>query len=243
MYSDARDHLDQEHVMKLSLAALVTAAVALVVPAAATAQATLTASPDKPCFGSGDRVSFRGTGFTPGGIVDFTRDGEPVDPRAEPITAGADGTVGARLTVFNLRGVVQRSYAATDRTNPTITAATSVTVSELDVNMRPLGGEPTEPRRIAAEGFTGGETLWAHIVFKGRVRNVRIGRLKGACRRLTRRKRLFGADPGFGRHLIHFDTQRRFRRGERPEQRVSFRFQIFGTSNPGAATASKQIRP
>jgi hypothetical protein len=228
MYSDARHHLDQEYVMKLSLTALITAAVALVTPAAATAQATLTASPAKPCFGSGDRISFDGRGFTPGAIVDFTRDGDPVEADP-PITAGPDGRVSAGLTVFNERGVEERRYAATDRTNPALTASAPVTVSELDVNMRPLDGEPTQPRRIAAVGFTGGRTLWAHIVFKGRVRNVRIGRLKGACRKLTTRKRLFGANPRFGRHFIHFDTQRRFRRGERPDQRISFRFQIFET--------------
>jgi hypothetical protein len=227
--------------MKLPLAILATVAVALVAPAVATAQATLTTSPQKRCFGSGDRVSFQGTGFTPGGIVDFTRDGTPVAANP-PITALADGTVSAGLTVFNERGVEQRSYAAVDRTKPALTAAAPVMVSELDVDMRPLDGAPSRPRRIAAVGFTGGRTLWAHIVFKGEVRNLKVGRLKGACRNLRKRKRLFGADPAFGRHLIHFDTQRRFRRGERPAQRISFRFEIFRTSNPAARTASKPVR-
>jgi hypothetical protein len=222
--------------MKPSLAALATATVALTAPAAAAAQTTLTTTPVKPCFGSGDSISFRGTGFSPGGIVDFTRDGAPVsaDP---PITALPDGTVNAGLMVFNERGVERRSYAATDRANPALTAAAPVTVSELDVDMRPLNGPPSRPRRIAAVGFTGGTTLWAHIVFKGRVRNLRIGALKGDCRNLTMRTRLFGANPAFGRHLIHFDTSRRFRRRE-SDQRVSFSFRIFRTPNPAAASAA-----
>jgi hypothetical protein len=224
--------------MKPSLAVLATAAVALIAPAAASAQATLTTSPDQPCFGSGDRVNFSGTGFTPGGIVDFTRDGEPVDANP-PITALPNGTVNAGLTVFNDSGVEQRSYAATDRTNPAITAAAPVRVSELDVDMRPLSGAPTRPRRIAAVGFTAGQTLWAHIVFRGKVRNLRIGALKGACRNLTARKRLFGSNPAFGRHLIHFDTSRRFRR-RAPSQRVSFRFEIFETNGPGASAAVRR---
>jgi hypothetical protein len=226
--------------MKPSLAALVTVAVTLTAPAAAAAQATLTTSPSKPCFGSGDRVNFQGTGFTPGGIVDFTRDGEPVSAEP-PITALTDGSVNAGLTVFNERGVEQRSYAATDRTNPALTAAAPVTVSELDVNMRPQSGAPSEPRRIAAVGFTGGRTLWAHIVFRGNVRNLKIGALEGACRNLTKRKRLFGPNPPFGRHLIHFDTNRRFRPDD-DEQRISFRFRIFRTTNPSAATASAPVR-
>jgi hypothetical protein len=227
--------------MKLSFAVSATLAVALAGPAAASA-ATLVTSPKKPCFGSGDRVNFRGTGFTPGGIVDFTRDGDPVaaDP---PITALSDGTINAGLTVFNERGVERRSYAAIDRANPALTAAAPVTVSELDVNMRPRSGEPSEPRRIAATGFTRGSTLWAHIVFRGNVRNFRIGALTGDCRNLTRRKRLFGADPPFGRHLIHFDTSRRFRRSV-PDtfQRISFSFRIFRTSNAGGARISATAR-
>jgi hypothetical protein len=229
--------------MKPPLAALVIAAVALTAPAAASAQVTLRTTPTKPCFGSGDRVNFHGSGFTPGGIVDFTRDGEavPADPQ---ITALPDGTVNAGLTVFNARGVEQRSYAATDRTNPALTAAAPVTVSELDVDMRPRSGEPTQPRRISAVGFTGGTTLWAHIVFKGNVRNLKIGALKGACRNLTKMKRLFGADPPFGRHLIHFDASRRFRRNvPNTFQRVSFSFRIFGTTNAGgAARVSAAVR-
>jgi hypothetical protein len=226
--------------MKLSLVVWATASVALAAPSAASAQATLSASPQKPCFGSGDRVTFHGAGFTPGGIVDFTRDSEPVTANP-PITALSDGTVNAGLTVFNRNGVERRTYAATDRTNPTITASAPVTVSELDVNMRPRSGAPSQPREISAVGFTGGSTLWAHIVFKGQVRNLKIGALKGACRKLTETKRLFGANPPFGRHLIHFDTSRRFKRRD-PGQRVSFSFRIFRMSGAGAGRVSAAVR-
>lgn len=213
--------------MKPSLVVSLTAALGLAAPAAASAQATLSSSPDKPCFGSGDRVTFRGGGFTPGGIVDFTRDGERVkaDP---PIRALPDGTVNAGLTVFNERGVERRTYAATDRTNPALTASVPLTVSALDVKMRPRSGAPSRPRRISAMGFTTGQTLWAHIVYKGSVRNLKIGALRGACRNLTKTRRLFPPNPPFGRHLIHFDTSRKFIR-DTPDtfQRVSFRFRIF----------------
>jgi hypothetical protein len=226
--------------MKPSLVVSLTAALALAAPAAASAQATLSSSPDKPCFGSGDRVTFRGGGFTPGGIVDFTRDGELVTAEP-PIKALADGTVNAGLTVFNERGVEQRTYAATDRANPALTASVPLTVSALDVKMRPRSGAPSRPRRISAMGFTTGQTLWAHIVYKGSVRNLKIGALKGACRKLTATKRLFGANPPFGRHLIHFDTSRRFRRRD-PGQRVSFSFRIFRMSGAGAGRVSAAVR-
>ena len=226
--------------MKPSVAVLVTAVVALVAPAAASAQATLKTSPKKPCFGSGDRVSFHGTGFTPGGVVDFTRDGEEVAAEP-PITALPDGTVNAGLTVFNQTGVQRRSYAAIDRANPALTASAQLTVSELDVDMRPRRGEPSQPRTIAAVGFTSGKTLFAHIVFRGKVRNLRIGALKGSCRNLTRTRRLFSTSPPFGRHLIHFDASRRFRKTVPDDfQRISFSFRIF--SNAGSARASAAVQ-
>jgi hypothetical protein len=205
------------------------AAAVLAAPAAASA-ATLTITPNQPCFGTGERVNFIGTGFTPDGIVDFTRNGEPLaaDP---PLTALPDGTVNAGLTVFNESGVEQRSYVAIDRTNPANTASVPLTVSELDVDMRPRKGAPTKPRRIAAVGFTGGSrTLWAHIVFRGSVRNIRIGTLRGTCGTLRAKKRLFGRSAPNGRHLIHFDTSRMFRK--RTAQRVSFSFRIFGEPSP-----------
>jgi hypothetical protein len=214
------------------LAAAALAVFALAAPAAASA-ATLSVSNSQPCFGNGDTVNFAGSGYTPGGIVDFTRDGAPV-PANPPIRAASDGSVSARLQVSKRTGQKRRTYAATDRTNAANTASVQIRVSELDVTMTPPRGRPSLPRRIEAVGFTdGSRTLWAHILFRGNVRTLKVGPLTGPCRGLTRTKRLFGRSPGFGRHVIHFDTHRRFRRTV--AQRISFSFRIFRTSGASAA--------
>jgi hypothetical protein len=214
--------------LKLRLAALASAATVLAVPAAASA-ATLRLDPAKPCFGTGDRLNFVGTGFTPGAIVDFARDGDRL--RAEPpIRADASGTVNARLTVLKRHGRKVRTYAARDRSKPRNRASVRVTVSETTVALRPTTGRPTRIRRIAAVGFTTGRTLWAHVVRipSGTVlRNVRLGRLRGPCHRLTARRRLFGGNPPTGRYLIQFDTRRTYRRNVR--QRDRYRFTVFGS--------------
>ena len=169
MYSDlARP--DPEIHMKLRLAVLAAAAMMLAAPVAASA-ATLRVEPAKPCFGNGDRVNFIGTGYTPGGIVDFTRDGAPV-PADPPITADASGVVRAGLTVSKRRRRKVRTYAARDRSDPSNRASTRVTVSEARVLVRPTTGRPARIRRIAAVGFTTGRTLWAHIVVRGKVPGV-----------------------------------------------------------------------
>jgi hypothetical protein len=209
--------------LKLRLAAFAAAATVLAVPAAASA-ATLRLDPAKPCFGTGDRLNFVGTGFTPGAIVDFTRDGDRL--RADPpIRADASGTVNAGLTVRKRHGRKVRTYAARDRSKPRNRASVRVTVSEATVAIRPTTGRPARIRRIAAVGFTTGRTLWAHVVRipSGRVlRNVRLGRLRGACHRLTTRRRLFGGNPPTGRYLIQFDTRRTYRRNVRQRDHYTF---------------------
>ena len=211
--------------MRLPLALVATAALALAAPAAASAAATLAVSPEKRCYGTGEELRFNGTGFTPGGIVDFTRDGRLIDS-TEDIEAGPAGEVAAELEVANARGSETRTYAAIDRNDKALNASVTLRISELNVDIEPSGGQPSRPRTIAAVGFTTGRTLYAHILHDGRVRNLRVGRLRGACRRLEAKKRLFGPRVPSGRHIVRFDTERRYRKTA-PAQRYSWRFRIL----------------
>jgi hypothetical protein len=217
---------------KPALAVAAAATLALALPASGFA-ATLTTTPAKECYGTGDTVSFAGTGFTPGGLVDFARDGRPVS--GSPIPAQPDGTFEGDLDVLQPSGQALRTYTATDRQDPAILASTRIRVSELDVRMRPAGGRPAARRRIVAKGFTSGRVLWAHILFRRSLRNVRIGRLEGACGRLEKRMRLFPRGAPFGRRLIHYDTNRRYRR-RGVAQRISFEFDIFPDPSEAGGT-------
>jgi hypothetical protein len=212
--------------MRLALTLAATGAVALSVPAAASA-ATLAVTPSKPCYGTGEKVTFRGTGFSAGGIVDFTRDGELIPTRDdEDIMAGPAGEVEADLPVANARGSETRTYAAIDRANPTLRASIELRISELNVDIRPDGGQPSRRRRITGVGFTRGSTLYAHIVHRGTVRNLRIGPVRGACGKVEATRRLFGPRAPNGRHVIRFDTRRRYL-DKPPAQRYRWRFTIF----------------
>lgn len=213
--------------MRLPLGLGATAILALGLPVTASA-ATLSVTPEKRCYGSGETVDFQGVGFSPGGIVDFTRDGRPIRTRGgEDIRAGDDGEVLARLPLANNRGSEVRTYAAVDRTDSTVRDSVDIRVSGLSVDIRPEGGQPSRRRRITAVGFTMGTTLYAHIRHRGRVRNLRIGRLRGPCHKVEARKRLFGPRAPSGRHTVRFDTQRRYRR-KAPAQYFTWRFSIIG---------------
>lgn len=89
------------------------------------------------------------------------------------------------------------------------------------------------PLRIRARGFFDGRVLYAHVRRGERVRNVRIGRLRGACRRLSVTRRLFGADARPGTYRVHFDTVRRY--APAPGRRVTYSMRV---DRSGATTAT-----
>jgi hypothetical protein len=207
--------------LRLALAPLALALAAPVAAGAATLQT------DKGCYLPGEAVHAFGAGFTPGSPVDFYRDG---------VYAGsirhASGT--GTVTVLNgltapLITVRQRTFdiLASDAAHRGNAAAVSPLVSKLDVTVRPPGGAPGRLVRIRARGFVSGHNLYAHIR-RGRHyhRNLRIGRLHGACGRLRVRKRVFSADTPSGTYKLQFDSHRRYSRRTRPY--VRFRVRISG---------------
>jgi hypothetical protein len=192
--------------MPRPLAVAVTLAT-LALPSAAHA-ASLTTKPAKPCYRSGEKVHFLGSGFTPSGSVNLKRD----ETFIEPIPTDATGAFDAELGLNLDQGMQQRTYTATDVGNSTVSASVPVTVSAVGVALSPRTGSVSRRFRIRARGLTTGSTLWAHIVHEGSKRHVKIGTLRGACHNLRARRRLLSPRARFGRHRIQFDTFRRYRR-------------------------------
>ena len=179
-------------------------------PSAAHA-ASLATEPAKPCYRSGETVSFVGSGFTPSSSANLTRDGTFVSP----IPTDGTGQFDASLSIQQDQGAEVRTYTATDATNTTLSASVPVTVSAVGVGLSPSTGSVSRRFRIRARGFTTGPTLWAHIIHLRSKRHVKIGALKGDCHNLRARMRLLRPTARFGRHRIQFDTFRRYKR-DRP---------------------------
>ena len=169
--------------------------------------ASLTTEPEKSCYRSGETLHFLGEDFTASNLVDLSRDGTPVSQ----FPADQTGRFDASLRLLLDRGRQRRTYAATDSTNPGLSASVPVMVSAVGVGLSPKTGPVSRRFRIRARGFTTGRTLWAHVVHNRSKRHLRIGRLKGACHDLRARRRLLPRNAGFGRHRIQFDTFRRYR--------------------------------
>ena len=219
--------------MKHRITVLATALAALAGPASASA-ATLTVDPPQSCYGSGERVSLVGVGFTPNLMsgINVTRDGEPLGT----LTTDARGMFNGTLTLGQRNGRRTSTYTATDTSNPTLTASAQIVVSEVEVRLRPKSGAPGRRVRIGAIGFTGGKTLWAHVKRGRSVRHLRIGRLKRACHKLRAKRRLLRPRAPVGTYLVQFDTHRRYRPGR--AQRVRFTITVRRVVRPAAAAST-----
>jgi hypothetical protein len=215
-----------KRVLPLAAAAVVCAAA---VPASASAAALVA---DRGCYGPNERVSLTGTGFTPAGRVNLLENGLPL--AAGPADSGGGFTYGFGAPTIR-RGETRRTYTANDTTNPALTGTTRVRYTALDVTVRPQRGRPDALRRIGARGFTPDRTLYAHVR-RGRFRkNIRIGRLRGPCKTLTTRKRLFRRGTATGTYRIVFNGSRR---STSRAPSVSYLVTIFRTARSSGASAA-----
>jgi len=216
---------------------LAVAAVSLAAPAVTAAQASLAVDEVGPCYREQSTVHLIGDGFTQGGNVLLTRDGITI---GKPLAANA---AGQWLPTLQLPGLVagqsRLTYVATDQTNPTLTAQVTLLVTATDVSLRPEGGAPHRLLRINARGFFGGRTLYAHVVRSGRKagrpRNMRIGRIRGACKQVEARKRLFTRDTAPGKYRVQFDTFRRFK--SKRDIKTEFIVTVYRSAGTARATA------
>jgi len=217
--------------MKKALAAVAIGALSLAASSSASA-AEISISPEKRCYRSGEEgLTLNGSGFTPNGEVSVTLNGSFLGPGLPDATGAFTGDLSLRQD----NGRARRTYTATDTTDPTLTASTEILVSEVDVVLRPRNGAPGRRLEIDADGFTTGRTLWAHVKKGRRVRNIKIGRLKGACRSLVAKRQLLPRDAGVGLYVVQFDTFRRYK-STRPVK-VGYTITVRRVFRPSAASA------
>jgi hypothetical protein len=237
-WRDQRSRASLGPLTKSTATGLAIAAIALGAPATAAAQATLTVDSTAPCYREQSTVHLVGGGFTQNGQVVFTRDGSPI---GDPIVATAAGELFPQLILPGLvSGQKRLTYVATDQSNPALAAQVSLLVTATDVVLRPAGGAPHRLLTIRARGFFGGgSTLYAHVVRvgkrPGKPRNMRIGRVRGNCKQVEVRKRLFSRGTAPGKYRVQFDTYRRFKSKRAVE--TEFIVTVFRTSGTARATA------
>jgi hypothetical protein len=193
---------------------------ALALPA--TAHAAPVMAPLKPCYVTaatsageqGEGVEISATGFSPNATVELRVDGA-VYPGGEELQANADGGLSfpAIPAPFVAKGTREFTVTLTERDNPANTVTATAKSTALGVKLKPNEARPSERIRFSGLGFTEPRSIWAHYLYKGKLRKtVRMApRPRGVCGGFqTRRRQIPIRKPGLGDWTIQFDQSRRY---------------------------------
>jgi hypothetical protein len=183
---------------------------------------------DQACYQENEPVKVTGSGYTPNGVVNFSRDNLAFGT----LTADPAGNITGTGAAPRIGSTKQRSFLleARDATNPALVGTINPIVTRFTVSVNPRGGNPARQRRIKARGFTEGRTLYVHVRRNGKGKNIKLGRLKTACGVKSSRK----AKPGI--YTVQFDTRRRYSSKTFPK--VTYRVTIFRTVRRSLASSS-----
>jgi hypothetical protein len=191
------------------------ATLALTVPAAAGA-ATL--DPLKACYvsvtpASREAVDVGGSGFAPGAIVDVAIDGAVV----RTVQADALGNLPPQVlqAPHQARGERAFSLTAAQRGNPANAVTLTSNVTALNLGVWPQRARPSRRVSFRGRGFTGAGGVYAHYLFKGRLRKTvtLTSAVAGPCGTFkARRRQIPVRHPQTGTWTLQVDQQRRYSR-------------------------------
>jgi hypothetical protein len=187
----------------------------------ATAQAAALA-PLKPCYISvtqptGSKITepleLAGNGFTAGSLVDVSFDGRP----DRTIQADAAGNLPSQTlpSPYQARGQGTFTLTATERGNPANTVALPSRTTALTLKLKPKRARPSTRIRFKGAGFTAQKAVWAHYLYKGKLRKtVRlVKRIKNPCGTFSaKRKQIPIKHPKLGVWRLQVDQQKRYSR-------------------------------
>lgn len=193
--------------------------------APASAQALVQMDPLKPCYVTAgtknhpqrEGFAVHAVGFSANALVDLAIDGTPV-----PDGTGLQASDMGALTLQDLvpapwikRGSRDFTVTLTEQGNPANVVSATAKTTALTVAVKPRHGHPSQVIRFRANGFTGAGPVFAHYVYKSKLRKtVRMVRAPGECGTWTvRRQQIPIKDPKPGLWTVQFDQSRRYVNG------------------------------
>jgi hypothetical protein len=197
---------------RLATAFTITAAGTAAATATAQGAPTITISPAKPCYLTGERISASGGGFTPGGAVQFKVD----DQVLGSLAADAAGNVAAQVGLPRLRGVTSHALSATDLGDPGLTAAASFMGTTNMVTVKPKKADAGTRLRLQGSGFLAGDRVYMHVRGRGYKSDKRVGSTKGPCGTFSKRTRIVPSGARSGKYRVQFDAKRRYSKRTTP---------------------------
>lgn len=184
----------------------------------------------------GPYVGVAGSGFTPGGFVNFSY-GHGLDGALDANAAGQfAGRIPGPSSITRGRHVRGYALTATDLTNPFIVARTLLKVVRFDAVVRAKHPKPRQRITWHIYGFPRHRRIYAHYVFHHKVRrNYPFGRAHGACGLRKIRVRTLPTRVHVGTWHIYLTNHRRF---HHKQTLVSYTYRHIVIGGPRAAAAA-----
>jgi hypothetical protein len=199
--------------------------IALLVPAAADAA---TIAPLKPCYVTAgtaaapqqEGVAISAAGFTPNSTVGLAIDGQAVagGEALQTDPAGNLNLPAERVPApFIAKGSREFSVTLTQTDNPANTVTATARTTALGVSLTPQRAEPSRRIRFKGSGFTGAKPVYAHYVYKNKLRKtVRMAGNPSACGGWSARRPQIPVAPKVGSWIVQFDQSKKFRDARNP---------------------------
>jgi hypothetical protein len=198
----------------------------------ATAEAaTLSISPVKACYLTGESDALSGTGYTPNGTVNLSVDGQSIFS----LQADASGNIATQLQFGSMNAVKTHTLTATDATNPATMGSVAFVGTTHQVATPSSRAGAGKKFKLRGYGFIFGPKAYMHVRGHGIKTNTFLKRPKAPCGTFTVRKRLVRAGAPLGKYRVQFDAKKRFSKRTRP--RLVYELTVFRTFSAAAAGA------
>jgi hypothetical protein len=217
--------------------------IALLVPASAEAAAI---QPLKPCYVTAgtaaapqaEGVAISASGFTPNFKVDLavTLDGQPAPGSLAGLQTDPAGNLNLPAdqlgAPFVAGGTHEFEITLTEQGNLANTASATAKTTALGVRVKPRRARPSQRIRFRGSGFTAPKPVYAHYVYKKKVRKtVRMARKTGTCGGWRARKRQIPVnEPKPGLWTVQFDQSKKYIDGSKEGSTLDSVFVRLGIS-------------
>jgi len=170
-----------------------------------------------------------GSGFTPGATVTL-RTANKVAPTPAFLTSATADAAGnfsiiSRPASFNPFSRQEQSFAlaAIDGTNPALSAIVAYKQTRVSYKPNPASGRPTTRALHTVRGLPVGKNVYLHFRFQGSTkRNVKLGKAKAPCGKVSKRMRLLPTRSRPGRWTVYADQAKTYKRSTTPQLKSAF---------------------
>jgi hypothetical protein len=214
--------------------AMFVATAGLAATAATADAATLSLSPVKACYLSGESATISGSGFAAGGNISVTEDGED---RGATV-ADTSGAFAATWRFGGLNAAKAHTITATDGTT---SAAVTYMGTTHRVATPKRRSKPGKKVKLRGYGFLFGKKAFMHVRGHGIRSDVFLARPKAPCGTFTVKKRIVPPSAKFGEYRVQFDARKRFSKKTKPS--LAYPLTVFpvasGSAFAGTAVATR----